>query len=253
MKRVEQYVISKAALGLFHGRDCFDAYKDWSRHAELVHDIHLKPGDQIDDSQLHQKVEAIRAREPLKIVYAGRAADMKGALEWVEVLGRAARAGVAFQAAWLGDGPLLGDMRRAIVAHGIEKLVSLPGNVSDRVRVMNEFRAASVFLFCHKTPESPRCLIEALVAGTALVGYDMSYPRDLVGTDYSSLVPLDAVSLAARLVELDRDRETLAAQVVECARLGEAFSDEVVFRHRSELIKRFLPAPASRSRAHVAT
>jgi glycosyltransferase involved in cell wall biosynthesis len=99
-----------------------------------------------------------------------------------------------------------------------------------------------VFVFCHKTPESPRCLIEALMSGAAIVGYDSPYPRDLVGDAADRLlVPRDGIpALARRLAELDADRAGLAALIQAAAAVGAGYSDREVFRHRSELIRRHL-------------
>ena len=42
--------------------------------------------------------------------------------------------------------------------------VALPGFIRDRSAILKVLREAQVFVFCHKTPESPRNLIEALVS-----------------------------------------------------------------------------------------
>ena len=47
---------------------------------------------------------------------------------------------------------------------------------------MTALKQTDIFLFCHKTGKSPRCLGEALAAGCALVGYGTEYPRELVAT-----------------------------------------------------------------------
>ena len=50
-------------------------------------------------------------------------------------------------------------------------------------------------MFCHKTPESPRNLIEALVSGAPIVGYDSPFPRDLIAAHGGGvLTPLNDVN-----------------------------------------------------------
>jgi glycosyltransferase involved in cell wall biosynthesis len=102
-----------------------------------------------------------------------------------------------------------------------------------------------VFLFCHNTPESPRCLIEALIAGTPIVGYDSAYAADLIKEAGGGvLVPIGATArLAQSLTDLAKDRTTLAGLMTAARQDGLPFDDVTAFAHRSELIKRDLGRP----------
>ena len=60
-------------------------------------------------------------------------------------------------------------------ARGLGDVVSLPGFVSSRAKVMEFLRGIHVLVFCHRTPESPRCLVEALMSGTGILGYESDY------------------------------------------------------------------------------
>lgn len=242
MRRLELHVIRHAQLGLFHGRDCFEAYSPHCRNAHLVHDIHLKPHDRIEAAELRAKQLRSQRNAKLKIVYAGRAAEMKGPLDWIAALAAVARRGIEFEAVWMGDGPLLDETRAAIARSGLEAFVRMVGNVGDRRRVLEYLRDADIFLFCHKTPESPRCLIEALMSGTPIVGYDSPYPRDLLGARADEcLVPLNAPeALALRIAWFADDRSLLSDWFGIAAEIGSHFSDEAVFKHRSDLIKEHL-------------
>ena len=62
----------------------------------------------------------------------------------------------------------------------LELYISFPGIEKDRQLVIDFLRTLDVFMFCHVTPESPRCLIEALMSGLPLIGYDSEYAKDLV-------------------------------------------------------------------------
>ncbi|MDG3004966.1 glycosyltransferase [Paludisphaera mucosa] len=242
MASMERRVVSRADLGLFHGRDCYDGYAPISRRPFVVHNIHTKPEDRIDEAALREKLRRARAGEPLRIVYTGRAAGMKGPLDWVRVLADLHGRGVAFHATWLGDGPLLAEMREEVARHGLADRVDLPGFVGDRRRVMQAMRDSDLFLFCHKTPESPRCLIEALIAASPIVGYDSAFARDLLEDSADlALTPLDDPdALARRVAGFDADRQALVALMERCYELGGHYSDRAVFRHRSELIKTYL-------------
>lgn len=238
MAMLEEWVIRRAALGLFHGRETYDAYAPFCREPHLVHDIHVAKADHIDPERLARK-QAEAGQGPLRIVYAGRTDPMKGPLDWVDILDRLARAGVDFRAAWLGHGPLLDQMRAALATAGLADRVETPGFVDDRARVLEALRQAHVMLFCHKTPESPRCLIEALISGTPLIGYDGAFAADLIaGHGGGSLAAMnDTAGLARVLADLSGDRPRLADLMARAARDALDFHDEAVFAHRSRLIR----------------
>ena len=242
MRALEHAVIRRADLGLFHGRETFAAYAPYCRgHSELVHDIHISRDDHLPEAALQDKLRAA-ATDRLRIAYVGRAASMKGPEDWIDALAALDRRGVDFEAAWLGDGPELARLRGRIAATGLEGKVTAPGHVDDPGAVLSLLRAAHVFLFCHKTPESPRNLIEALVSAAPIVGYDSAYPADLiVGHGGGLLVPPgDVAALTGSLAALDADRARLAGLIGAAAADGTPFEDEKVFAHRSDVIKRHL-------------
>lgn len=241
MAWLEHAAIRGAELGLFHGRETFDAYKPYCRHPELVHDIHISKSDHIPPETLAAKV-ATAATGPLRVCYVGRAEEMKGPLDWVETLARVAAAGIDFQATWLGDGSQRAAMQERVAALGLEDRIGLPGFTTNRAALLSALRETHLFLFCHKTPESPRCLIEALISGSPIVGYDGAFARDLVSIHQGGIfTPLnDPAALAEAVIGLGRDRTRLADLIERAARDGAPFDDVSVFRHRSELIRAYL-------------
>jgi colanic acid/amylovoran biosynthesis glycosyltransferase len=157
----------------------------------------------------------------------------------VAVLERLSAAGVDFRAVWLGDGVELPAMQARVRAAGLDDRVSMPGFATDRSAVLASLRAAQVFLFCHKTPESPRCLIEALISGCPIVGYDGAFARDLItGHGGGPLVPRGEVAaLAGAAAALAGDRTRLADLAGRAARDGAPFTAEAVFEHPNALIR----------------
>ncbi|WP_299648920.1 glycosyltransferase [uncultured Tateyamaria sp.] len=237
----EKFIIRRAALGLFHGKETFDTYAPYCKQPQLVHDIHINKADHITPDQVQAKSAAV-SQGPLNIVYTGRASAMKGPQDWVGVLDRLNAQGVDFKATWLGDGPDLAEMKSLVDAAGLKEKVHLAGFVEDRDTVMQHLREAHIFLFCHKTPESPRCLIEALVSAAPIVGYEGSFARDLIAEHQGGrLVPLNDVdALSDAVAALDKDRAALADLIVRAARDGAPFDDESVYEHRCEIIKTYL-------------
>lgn len=238
LRPYERKVIEGAAVGLFHGADCYEAYARFSSAPHLVHDIHVPPEAAITAPQLDAKLASIEAG--LRIVYVGRVHPEKGVLDWIEALRQAAAAGVKYQATWWGDGPLLDEAHTVVAAAGLAKRVHFAGSIEDRGKLLRFLRDADIFLFCHKIPESPRCLVEALICGTPLVGYHWPFAEELIAENGGGILTPrgDTAHLAANLaglsVEIRRDLVRRASAD------GSRFNDEAVFRHRSELMKELL-------------
>src|SRR5882672_5262963 len=249
MKHLARYIVARCDLGLFHGLDCFNAYSPYCRNAHLVHNIHLKPEDRIGPEQLRQKLARIQSGTPLRLIYAGRVAGMKGPVDWVRVMADLRGRGLSFQASWIGDGPLQSEVEDEVLRLNLSEMVKFPGHVSDRSQLMEAVRDSDLFIFCHKTPESPRCLIEALMSACPILGYSSSYPQDLLGDLAGRLLVDrdDTVGLANRIFHFHSHRAELAEVVQSCYQLGAKFSDRAVFEHRSNLIKDHLGRPGRAS------
>lgn len=71
MAALERAVIGRAAVGLFNGRETFDAYAPLCRGpAEVIHDIRIGRADYIDPARLEAKA-AGAAEGPLRLVMRG--------------------------------------------------------------------------------------------------------------------------------------------------------------------------------------
>lgn len=241
MAMLEHAIIRRATVGLFHGAETHAAYAPYAKAAEIVHDIHLREQDRIPSEELHHKLDRV-LDGPLNICYLGRADPMKGTDDWIEVMAGLKAAGIEFHATWLGDGERLQTMKAEVARLGLGTQVTLPGFVRDRTAILKALREAHLFVFCHKTPESPRNLIEALVSGTPIVGYESPFPKDLISANGGGLLsPKDDVqALVSSLVGLAGDRQRLAHLIGQAALDGSVFNDVAVFRHRSEVIRAHL-------------
>ena len=235
--------IRNCSLGLFHGKTVYDAYSRLCQQPALVHDIHVSGADAITDTALSSKVVGLRNRTSLRIGYVGRAHPMKAPLQWIDAIASAVKVlgQERIEAVWLGDGPLLDEARAKVQSLGLDACIRFAGFVSDRSSVLEFLRQQDVLLFCHITPESPRCLIEALISGLPLVGYESSYALELVeGRGGAVLSPIgDTSRLGDTLVRVANDREELTRLATQAATSRAIYNDEAVFAHRSELIKRF--------------
>jgi colanic acid/amylovoran biosynthesis glycosyltransferase len=151
IRQYERRIIRRSALGLFHGMDCFTAYSTFSSNPQLVHDIHLAKTSHVTNAEIEER---LRSEGPIRIAYAGRAHRDKGIFDWIEALILAADLGAAFTATWFGDGPELERARELVVAAGFGDRIQLPGT-TDHATVIRSLHSFDLFMFCHKTMESP--------------------------------------------------------------------------------------------------
>lgn len=245
-------VIHSATLALMHGMETYRSYQGLCGNSHVIHDIHVKPDAFIGADALEVKANRVAAGGPLRLCYAGRMINLKAPLDWLRALALARDLGTEFEACWLGDGPLLEPARELVGQLNLTDRVRLCGFVSDRAALMSQLKDADLMPFCHIAPESPRCLIEALIAGTPIVGYTSAYATDLTVAGGGVFVPVhDWRGLGRQIAALAADRPRLADLIRAAGRSGSHFSDEAVFRHRSDLLKRYLGAvPDARTPLH---
>lgn len=253
-ERYIQNLIRKGEVGLFQGQDCYTAFSPLNPNSHCVYDVHTQKSDQISPDRLAAKLDRVRQNEPLNLCYVGRAVEMKGGLDWIEIIHQLHERGMKFKATWLGDGELLDNMKALAEKLGVADLITFGGFVSDRAFMLDTMQKHDLFMFCHKTPESPRCLVEALVSGLPIIGYDSPYPRGLAAQRGGGMfTPLNnKAALADQILELDRDRTRLRDLIEQAAASGELYDEETVFQHRSDLIKKYV-IPKSRSAEPVST
>jgi len=243
LKQRSLRAIKRAALGLFHGRTVYEAYAPCARHAEVVHDVHLSPEDVIAESDLQTRLA--RSGSEVEIVYVGRVHPMKGPNHWTDAVAMAASKkppGVKLHATWYGGGPMLEACREQVAARGLSDLIRFAGPENDRSAVLSALRSADLFVFCHLTPESPRCLIEALMSGLPIVGFDSPYARDLVeregGGVFVGVENTSALSDAIVKIVADHPQGVALSKMAQAS--GRLYSDVAVFEHRSHLVKAHL-------------
>ena len=216
---------------------CYKAYSAYCSNPHLVHNIHLGSEPLITSGALQDRLSVEQDR-PLRLAYAGRVHREKGVYDWIEVLSLVAKAGYRFDATWFGGGPELSAVRKRVRELDLSDSVSFPGPIG-HAELLGGLKSFDAFMFCHKTVESPRCLIEALRCGLPIVGYDTAYSKDLIHNYGGGLLtsPDDVVQLSKSLILISKNWTLLRSLSESAIRDGEPFTDETVFRHRADLIK----------------
>lgn len=250
MQQYHHWIIRNCSLGLWHGEDCYSAYSPLCANSYLIHDVHTKAEDSITEEQLAQKLKRVMTDPTLRICYAGRIAPMKAPLDWVRAVAHAKQLGVQLDAVWFGEGLLQDEMEHLIAELGVEDCIHPAGFETDRHQLLQQIRESHVLLFTHISSESPRCLLEALICGTPIVGYHSLYAEDLLNRyDSGWLGPIhDWQKLGEQIKSLADDRHHLAQLIQRAAANGKRFNDESVFAERSRLIIEHLASPQEKAK-----
>jgi colanic acid/amylovoran biosynthesis glycosyltransferase len=232
MERLERRVIQRSSLGLFNGTDCFDAYASFCSNPHLVFNIATGEDNIISSDALAKR---LNRGEVTRIVYVGRAHQEKGIFDWIDAL---AAFKSDYQATWFGEGPELSQARNRVEILGLSNKISFPGAINHQ-KSMENLKISDIFLFCHKTPESPRNLIEALQCGLPIVGYGSKYSQGLIEVNSGGRLtpPNDISALAQALQDLCSTPGALLGLSTRAVADGSRFTDESVFKARSDLMK----------------
>jgi glycosyltransferase involved in cell wall biosynthesis len=235
-----RHVLGKSSVALLQGGDTYDYYHRSAPDPHCTWDTHTHAHERIGPEAIARKQARISSGAPLKVVYIGRAVAMKGPCDWLATLELLGRRGIPFQATWIGDGPDLPAIRQRVADLGLAGAIDLPGFEDRREILLGKLADSDLLLFCHKTPESARCLIEALVCGCPIVGYDTAYPRGLVAAHGGGVfTPQDDVTaLAEQVAGLHGDRARLSHLIADAAASGELYDEDTVYAHRAELMRR---------------
>ena len=232
--------LRNSTISLLQGEDVYNAYKDIAPNAFPVLNVQVTDNEKISYEKFEEKIANVRSGEPIKIVYAGRADEMKGPIHWLKALKYLDEFGVQYQATWFGTGKLTLEMRRYISQNSLSNCM-LAGPVQ-RDEVFDALREAHIFMYCHMGKESPRCLVEAIASAAPLVGFGSDYSRSLVREHGGgAFVDLgDSESLAKVVQSLDRNRDDLARMIKEAASSSNLLDRDKAIEQRIRLMKEHL-------------
>lgn len=233
--------LKNSEIALVQGEDVYNEYKQIAPRCFSVLNVQITDDDRISDDVLEKKIGGIRSERPLKLYYAGRAMDIKGPFHWIDVVERLRDAGLGFTAEWAGDGPDLESMKREVEQRGLSDVCNFLGKLG-REAVKAAMTEADIFLFCHMTKESPRCLVEALASGTPIVGFGTDYSRSLVRKRGGGAFVErgDVAGLAKLVAEYGAEREKLEGLVRGAAASGRMLDREAAIEERIGLMKQYL-------------
>ena len=235
------FIFKRAELSLLHGNDCFSEFKKYSKNPFLVHNIHISAEWKIKDCELEDKIKKIDNDKVIKISYAGRVSYEKGVFDWIDIAIKVIKKYSNVEFNWYGDGEELEKIREKVIELNLYEKIKFHGFIGDKQILLNAVKESEIFMFCHKTKESPRNLIESLILGTPIVGYYSEYPEDLIKENNGGILceKNNIDKLYNEIEKLLENKEKLKELIKKAAKDGKHFDISEVFKHRSDLIKNY--------------
>ena len=212
------------------GTPTYDLFRSIQPNAILFFDNRLRANEVASDAVCRRKADALMQGRPLRLVFGGRFAPMKGVMHLPDVARALKRRGTAFSMEIYGDGPLRDPLEARIAELGLQDNVQLCAPLDFRtgwVPVLSD--KADLFVCSHIQGDPSSTYPEVMSCGVPIVGYDNVAFQGIVrqsGTGWMSPIG-KPVQLADRIAELDRNRALLANSVFT----GRAFAREHVFEN----------------------
>jgi len=163
------------------------------------------------------------------LLAAGRFCEQKNFGAMVEVAIRLRDSGTLFHLVMGGEGEQWDTLSARFKAAGLEKQVTLPGNLTNLDEVM---QAADIFVMTSLWEGLPLVLLEAMAAGLPTVAFRIPGVAEVVAEgETGELVPVgDTEAMAGELVRLIGSRDTrrnLGASGLELIRTRYSFDEYV--------------------------
>lgn len=141
-----------------------------------------------------------RLHSPAQIIHVGRFYEQKNHTCMVEAMELLKREGVDATLKFVGDGPLMTDIRKLVRCKGLEDRILFNG-ISDRV--FDLLHEADLFILPSKWEGLPMTVIEAMGTGVPVIASEVGGLGDMIITDHSGiLIQPEAKALAEAIREL---------------------------------------------------
>ncbi|MDQ4142195.1 MAG: glycosyltransferase family 4 protein [Actinomycetota bacterium] len=239
-KRIERFVLSRADL--VAGGNQNNLNFALANGARPEHSTVFRCGTWMDP--VHFEVEpemrcrldlGFRPGQPFLII-VGRLAPVKRPQDVIEVLRIAREKEPTLGAVFVGDGPMMEELRSAAERINAGDDVRFVGN-QDQSWVASALTSASVVL----SPLTGRALVEACLSGTPVVAYDVEWHSELVlNGETGMLVPFgDTEEMAEAVCALlgDPDRAAIMGKRARAAALGMMDPARLIEHERAEYLK----------------
>lgn len=180
----------------------------------------------VDPALFAQPGRSLPAGQPLRLVFLGRLARVKGVEELLQGLRMALDRGANVQLCIAGSGPQEAGLRAQVAGLGLQETVTFAGATFEGGKSAL-LRGTDVFVLPSYSEGLPIALLEAMAAGNAVIATPVGAIPDVVLPEQHGLLvpPGDATAIATAILAMDTDRASVARMQQACAaRIASSFS-----------------------------
>lgn len=196
-----------------NGTPTYDVYKHVNRNTLLYFDTRTEESMLAQPQDLTERFARRAAGKPLRLLFSGRLAPMKGADD-LPKLAKALRArGVPFHLDICGAGSLEEQMKRDVERDGLTSFVTFRGVLDFATELLPFVRDEIDLFVCPHRQGDPSCTyLETFACGVPIAGYaNEAFAGLLARAEVGESVPINDVEGLATLVERFARPESLPA------------------------------------------
>ncbi len=129
------------------------------------------------------------------LLFVGRLQPSKGVFELIDIFRRLQKQLPKLRLTIVGDGDILGELKKMIAGYGLQSKVVLTGSLPHQ-DVFKYYRSSTIFVFPSKSEVFPLVSIEAMACGLPVVASDIPSLRESTGGN-AILLPSENIDLWA--------------------------------------------------------
>ncbi len=208
-----------SATGLqCNGTPTFDCYQELCRQTILFFDTRVTEDMLATEEDISRRFSGFNTTRPLRLLFSGRLAPMKGSTQLLEVAKELRRLQVDFHLSICGEGESKQAMSRTIQTEQLGRYVSLDGVLEFQTELVPFVKSdIDLFICCHPQGDPSCTYLETMSCGVPIAGYaNEAFEGVVRSSECGWLSPLNRPDELARIVrDIQRTPELLREQSVK--------------------------------------
>jgi len=201
-----------------NGTPTFDCYQDLCQETILFFDTRVTEDLLATEQDISRRFAGFNATRPLRLLFSGRLAPMKGSTHLLEVAKELRRLQVDFHLSICGEGESKQAMSRTIQTEQLGRYVSLNGVLDFKTELVPFVKSdIDLFICCHPQGDPSCTYLETMSCGVPIAGYaNEAFEGVVRSSECGWLTPLNRPEELARVVrDIQRTPELLREQSVK--------------------------------------
>jgi colanic acid/amylovoran biosynthesis glycosyltransferase len=235
----------RAAISSADGLQCngtptYDRYRELCPDALLYFDTRVTEDLLATEHDIRRRLSDRVPGRPLRLVFSGRLAPVKGATQLIDVAKELRRLKVDFHLSICGDGESKEAMNRAIEAEQLSRQVSLKGILGFRTELLPFVKSdIDLFVCCHPQGDPSCTYLETYACGVPIAGYANEAFEGIVRSSGSGwMTPVNRPDELARTIAgIRKTPEALLANSIAALAFAKQHTFERTFSRRVDHLR----------------